>query len=234
MRFASTCTTLTAAALALLPCLAHAQADDKSKAVAGGGISIPGWMGKIDAKEAAGGAQLNQSKLEMEGKLIHVVTGPAVVYWNPANKVSGDYTVKATFHEPKFQGLNDHPHPYGIFIGGNDMGTDQESLLYCAAYGTGNFIVRGFGPAPFQMNARGAPNAAVHKAAGVGSEVSQEIAMSVKGDKVSCSINGTEVASYNKSDLVAAGKLKSTDGVYGIRFAHNTEGHVIGLTVTKP
>jgi hypothetical protein len=42
------------------------------------------------------------------------------------------------------------------------------------------------------------------------------------------------VATYNKSDIVAPGKLKSTDGVYGIRFAHNTEGLVSGLTVTKP
>ena len=58
--------------------------------------------------------------------------------------------------------------------------------------------------------------------------------MSVKGNKVSCSINGTEVASYNKSDLVTAGKLTSTDGVYGIRFAHNTEGLVTDLKVTKP
>ena len=37
--------------------------------------------------------------------------------------------------------------------------------------------------------------------------------MSVKGDKVDCSINGTVVASYDKSALVTAGKLKSTDGV---------------------
>jgi hypothetical protein len=41
------------------------------------------------------------------------------------------------------------------------------------------------------------------------------------------------VASYPKADIVAAGKLKSTDGVYGIRFAHNTEAMVSGLTVTK-
>ena len=55
----------------------------------------------------------------------------------------------------------------------------------------------------------------------------------MKGDKVECSINGTVVASYDKSALVAPGKLSSTDGVYGIRFAHNTEGIVSGLTMTK-
>ena len=39
--------------------------------------------------------------------------------------------------------LNDHPHPYGIMIAGNDLGTPQQSYLYCAAYGNGTFIVRG-------------------------------------------------------------------------------------------
>ena len=94
--------------------------------------------------------------------------------------------------------------------------------------------MRGFGPEPFQMNGRrGEANDAVHKAAGKGQPVTQEIALSVKGDEVSCAINGTVVATYDKSELVTDGKLASTDGVYGIRFAHNTEGTVSGLTMTK-
>jgi hypothetical protein len=83
------------------------------------------------------------------------------------------------------------------------------------------------------MNGRGAEAPSVNKAAGVGSPVSQEIAVIVDADSVDCSINGTVVATYPKADLVAAGKLKSTDGVYGIRFAHNTEGTVTGLAMTK-
>jgi hypothetical protein len=164
-----------------------------------------------------------------------VTTGPAITYWNPANVATGDYTVKATFNEPKYMNINDHPHPYGIVIAGNDLGTATQSYLYCAAYGSGTFIVRGFGPEPFQMGGRRpTPHDAVHKAAGKDQPVSQEIAVSVKGDQVSCAINGTVVASYPKAELVTAGKLKSTDGVYGIRFAHNTDGAVTGLTVTKP
>jgi hypothetical protein len=81
---------------------------------------------------------------------------------------------------------------------------------------------------------RGAPDPAVNKAAGPGEPVTQEIALSVKGDKVECSINNKVVASYDKAALVTAGKLKSTDGIYGIRFAHNTEAIVTGLTITKP
>ncbi len=206
-----------------------ARAQEANRAVAGGGISVPGWQGVADR-----GRPLNDAKLSKEGNVLHVATGPAVTYWDAANKASGNYTVKATFTEPKYMNLNDHPHPYGLVIGGNDMGTDKQSYLYCAAYGDGTFIVRGFGPAPFQMGGRNPQeNAAVHKASGPGQPVSQEIAMSVKGDKVQCAINGTVVASYDKSAVVAPGKLKSTDGVYGIRFAHNTEGSVSGLTMTK-
>ena len=58
--------------------------------------------------------------------------------------------------------------------------------------------------------------------------------MSVKGDKVTCSVNGKVVGTYNKSDVVGPGQLTSTDGVYGIRFAHNTEGIVSDLKITKP
>jgi hypothetical protein len=57
--------------------------------------------------------------------------------------------------------------------------------------------------------------------------------VSVKGDKVECAVNGTVIGSYNKADVVGAGKLKSTDGVYGVRFGHNTEATVTGLTMTK-
>jgi hypothetical protein len=226
---------LTAIALGGQTQLAGAQEMEASRGVKDGGISVAGWSGKIDAREAAAGQALTNAKLAKQGDALHVTTGPAVTYWNPANTASGDYTVKATFTEMKYMALNNHPHPYGIVIAGNDLGTDQQSYLYCAAYGNGTFIVRGFGPEPFQVNGRrGEPHASVNKAAGPGEPVTQEIAVSVKGDKVECAINGAVVGSYDKAALVTAGKLKSTDGIYGIRFAHNTEATVSGLTVTKP
>src|SRR4029077_12721409 len=122
-------------AVILLPTAAFSQAApmESSRSVSGGGVSVPGWTGKIDAKEEAAGMTLNSAKLAKEGDALHVTTGPAVTYWNPANKASGNYTVKATFKEPKYMNLNSHPHPYGIVIAGNDLGTDQERYLYCAA-----------------------------------------------------------------------------------------------------
>src|SRR5882724_8072871 len=191
---------LAVAVAALIPQMIHAQAPtETSRTVEGGGISVPGWSGKIDAAEEKTGMTVNSAKFAPEGDGMHVTTGPAVTYWNPANKAAGNYTVKATFSEPKYMNLNSHPHPYGIVIAGNDLGTAAQSYLYCAAYGSGVFIVRGFGPEPFQMNGRrGEANPAVHKAAAQGEPVTQEIAVSVKSDRVECAINGVVVAGYDR------------------------------------
>ena len=226
----------TVAAIALFSAhLLYAQeSQDTNRKVAGGGITAPGWQGKVDASAEKEGQTVNDAKLSLEGNVLQVTTGPAITYWNPKNTAKGDYTVSATFTEAKFMNLNNHPHPYGIVIAGNDLGTGQQSYIYCAAYGNGNFIVRGFGPDPFQLNGRREASDAVHKAAGPGQPVTQEIAMQVKGDKVSCIINGATVKTFDKSELVVPGKLKSTDGVYGIRFAHNTDATVTDLKVTKP
>jgi hypothetical protein len=220
------------AAVALTAPAAHAQ--DESIAVENGGIHIDGWMGRIDAREAENGATLEGARLAMQGDALHVMTGPAVVYWNATNTASGDYTVRATFTESAYMSLNNHPHPYGLFIGGSDLGTDGQRLLYCATYGNGRFIVRGFGPEPFQVNGpRPEAHDAINQAAGQGEPVTQEIALSVRDGMVSCAVNGAVVGSYPVADVLGEGKLSTTDGIYGIRFGHNTEGLVSGLTIER-
>ena len=205
-----------------------------SRAVTDGGVKVPGWNGKVDASEEKAGMTLNDARLIQEGDALHVTTGPAATYWMSNATASGDFTVKATFTEPKYMNLNSHAHPYGVFLGGNDMGTSNQSELYCAAFGNGKFIVRGFGPTPFRMNGLlGGHNDAVHKAPGKGQPVTQDIALSVRANTVTCSINGSVVASYDKAVLTGDGKLKSTDGYYGLRFAHNTDVLVSGLAMAK-
>ena len=114
---------------------------DPDRVIPGGGMFVQGWTGKIDPSSVAQGRKLEDAKLVQEGNNLHVTTGPATTFWNPANKASGDYTVKATFTVSKYMNLNSHPHSYGVFIGGNDLGTDQQTLVYCAAYGNGTFII---------------------------------------------------------------------------------------------
>ena len=214
-----------AGAVALAVCAVAAQEPDRK--VAGGGITAKGWQGKVDAAAAKSGKTINDSKVMEMGGGLHLQVGPAAIYWNPENTASGDYTVKATFKETKV--ASDHPHPYGLFIGGSKLDTETPNLLYCVAYGNGDVLVRGFSEGKVMTVTKRAPNPAVNKA-GADGGVTQEIAWSVKGDKAECLVNGKVVASLPKTDIVGAGKLGSTDGIYGIRVSHNLDVMVTGLT----
>src|SRR5262249_13586120 len=81
---------------------------DPDKVIPGGGIFVNGWTGKIDSGSVSQGRKLEDAKFAQEGANFHITTGPAVTYWNPANKATGDYTVKATFTEPHFMNLMSH------------------------------------------------------------------------------------------------------------------------------
>jgi len=219
-------------AAVVFACAAVALAQfDADRVIPNGGMHVAGWTGKIDAASVRQGRMLNDARLDQEGDKLHITTGPATTFWNPANTASGDYVVKASFLEPRFMELNSHPHSYGIFIGGNAMGTDNMSLVYCVTYGDGTGLVRGFAPAVFTLfNAK---NPAVNKAAAVGQPVTNEIEWRVKGGRAECSVNGKLLAGYDKAQLVTSGRLTSTDGVFGIRFSHNVEAIITGFSMTK-
>ncbi len=48
-----------------MPAVAHGQ--ETSRAVSGGGISVQGWAGKVDANEERAGRTVNDAKLTKEG-----------------------------------------------------------------------------------------------------------------------------------------------------------------------
>ena len=126
----------------------------------------------------------------------------------------------------------DHPHPYGLFIGGSKLDSDQQSFLYCVAYGDGTFLVRGFSGETVTTVAKRQPNAAVNKAAADGS-VTNAISWTVKGTRAECAINGTVVAGFDKTELIGPGKLESTDGIYGLRVSHNLDVIVSDFGMAK-
>jgi hypothetical protein len=205
-------------------------AQDADRSVKDGGIKVSGWKGRIDRRAMSQGKTISDSKFLSEGSALRLSVGPAAFYWNPANVASGDYQVKATFKEHKMAAS--HPHSYGIFIGGSDLESDTEKLLYCIAYGNGTYAIKTFNGAKVTTLIDKAPSDALKKADANG-ESTNEIGWRVSGSKVSCVINGTEVKSFEKSEVMGADKVASTDGVYGIRVSHNLELTVSGLAMTK-
>lgn len=214
------------AAAVLISATTAAQGQDADKKVAGGGITVKGWQGKADTGNRQG-LTVNDSKFAPEGSGFRLTTGPAAVYWNPANTAKGDYTVKATFKEAK-QTYN-HPHPFGVFIGGAGLDTDAPSMLYCVAYRDGTFLVRQFANGKVNTLAKKNAHEKVAKAAGPEAEVTQEVGWTVKGDRADCVINGATVWGATKAELGGA----SLDGQTGIRVSHNSDAIVSGFAVGK-
>lgn len=217
-----------AIAVALFIPAVHGQ--DTDKKVAGGGITVKGWQGKVDAGNKQG-LTVNDSKFAPEGNGFRLTTGGAGIYWNPAHTAKGDFTVKGTFKEAK-QTYN-HPHPFGVFIAGKGLDTDAPSYLYCVAYRNGNVLVRQFADGKVVTVQRPTPNDAVDKATGLEDDVTQEVGWTVKGSKAECTVNGKVVYSIDRADPAGTVKLDSFDGVYGIRTSHNSDIVVSGFGVSK-
>jgi hypothetical protein len=206
-----------------------AAAQDADRSVSDGGIKIAGWQGRVDRRPMSQGRTINDSRLVAEGANLRLSVGPAGNFWNPAHTASGDYEVKATFHEHKMAA--DHPHSYGLFIGGKDLQSDTETLAYCIVYGNGTFSVKTFHGANVTTLVDRAAHAALVKA-GASGEATNEIGWRVQGNTASCVVNGTAVHTFQKSELIGPTKISSTDGIYGIRVSHNLELTVSGLAKT--
>ncbi len=205
-------------------------AQDADRSVKDGGIKVSGWKGRVDRRPASQGKSLADSRLAAEGAGFRLSVGPAGNFWRDADVARGNYEVKATFKEHKMAAT--HPHSYGIFIGGADLESDTETLMYCIAYGNGTYSVKTFHGANVTTLVDRAASDALRKADANG-EATNEIGWRVKDGKASCVINGTAVKTFDQSEVVVADKLKSLDGGYGIRVSHNLELSVTGLGVSK-
>jgi hypothetical protein len=207
-------------------------AQDADRSVSDGGIKVDGWKGRVDRRPMSQGKTVADSRFAAApGGGFRISVGPAGNFWNPANVASGDYDVKATFQEHKMAAS--HPHSYGLFIGGADLESDTETLLYCIVYGDGTYSIKTFHGENVTTLVNREATSALHKANDEG-ESTNDVAWRVRGGNASCVVNGTEVKSLSNAQVVAADKLKSTDGVYGIRVSHNLELTVSGLASSKP
>jgi hypothetical protein len=214
------------AALALLAVSApNAAAQDDDRSVKGG-VQVPGWKARIDRRAMTQGKTVNDSKFASEGSALRLSVGPAGNFWKPEHTAKGDFEVMGTFKEHKMAAS--HPHSYGIFIGGNDLESDTETLMYCIVYGNGTYSIKTFHGAKVTtlVNAEASP---ALKKADANGEATNSVAWRVKGGKASCVLNGTVVKTLDASEYAGADKLKSLDGNYGIRVSHNVELTVSGF-----
>ena len=185
----------------------------------------------------------------------HITTGPAGTFWKPADRVNGDYTVKATFTLLKPSG---HVNYYGLVFGGSNIeGLDQNYLYFLVAQ-NGSYVVRHrAGTAVYDVQERTLHDAVKQPDANGRSR--NDVEVRVVGAAISYLVNGVVVLTTSRTPenslQALLGPLRAdpgasddtrrlinsiqqaratTDGLVGIRVNHQLDVQVEGFTVQKP
>jgi hypothetical protein len=185
-----------------------------------------GWRVRVDRSTNASDPDAAGSiKFVSAGSGFHATNPQAAVYWNPANTISGNYTLKGTFTLMRPSG---HTNYYGLVFAGSGLEGSAESYLYFLVAQDGSWLIKhrdgNFSTGDVVPRAR---SSAIKTPDASGKSVNQ-LEVRVAADHVDYVINGTVVQTTPKSGLTA-----KTDGLYGIRINHQLEVQIDGLTASK-
>lgn len=183
-----------------------------------------GWMVRADRSISASDPDgAGTIKFVTMGTGFHATNPAAAVFWNPANMVTGNYTLKGTFTLQKPSG---HTNFYGLVFGGQGLEGAGQNYTYFLVAQDGTWLIKKReGDASTQNVAPKTSNAAVKKPDESGKSTNA-LEVRVGADKVDYVVNGTVVHTMPKAEL-------KTDGIYGIRVNHLLEVHVDGFAVSK-
>ena len=184
-----------------------------------------GWKLRADRSTSASDPDAAGSiKFVTMGTGFHATNPQAAVYWNPANTVTGNYSLKGTFTLMK---PSSHTNYYGLVFGGGGLEGAGQNYVYFLVAQDGTYIIKHrSGDATHEVMG-GTPSAAVKKPDASGKSTNA-IEVRVLADKIEYLVNGTLVHTTPKTGMTA-----KTDGIYGIRINHQLEVHVDGFAVTK-
>ena len=183
-----------------------------------------GWKVHIDrSADATDPDAAGSIKFTTSGSGFHAVNPQAAVYWNPANRAAGSYSVKANFTllEP-----SNHTNYYGLVIGGKDLETAKQSYVYFMVAQNGSWLLKSRNGEETPTIARG-PSDAVKRPDASGKSTNA-LEVRVMPDKVDFLVNGTAVHSAPRT-----GALANTDGVYGMRVNHFLNVQIDQLSMNK-
>jgi len=185
-----------------------------------------GWRVRIDrSTSAADPDAAGAIKFISMGSGFHATNPQAAVFWNPANAVTGNYSLKGTFTLMKPSG---HVNYYGLVFGGSGLEGLGQNYLYFMVAQDGTWLIKHrAGDVTEDVSAR-TPNDAVKKPNASGRSTNA-LEVRVMADKIEYVVNGTIVHSTPKTRLTA-----KTDGSYGVRVNHLLEVQIDGLAVSKP
>jgi hypothetical protein len=120
-----------------------------------------GWRIRVDrSANASDPDDVPDLKVVSVGKGFRSTGGPAGTFWNPANRATGNYTVRATFNLMKPSG---HTNYYGLVFGGSDLEGAAQKYVYFLVAQDGTFLIRSRAGEQVQDVQARMPHAAVQK-----------------------------------------------------------------------
>jgi hypothetical protein len=184
-----------------------------------------GWMLRADRSTAASDPDAAGSiKFTATGAGFHAITPQAAVFWNPANTVTGNYTLKGTFTLVR---PSSHTNYYGLVFGGQSLENAGQQYLYFTVAQDGTWLIkRREGDVNTQTIAQQA-SPVVKRPDATGKSINA-LEVRVMAGKTDFVVNGTLVHSTPRTGLTAR-----TDGIYGVRINHVLDVMIEGLSVTK-
>lgn len=183
-----------------------------------------GWQLRVDGStDASDPDRPGTIQFMAMGGGFHVVAPQAGVFWNPANTMTGPYTLKGQFTMLK---PSSHPNYYGLVFGGSAIEGAAQRYTYFLVAQNGTFILKERNGANVRDIVARTQHASVRRPDAGGRSVN-DLEVRVGADKVDYVINGTVVHSAPKDANLR------TDGVYGFRVNHDLEVQVNGLSATK-
>lgn len=176
--------------------------------------STSGWKVRVDASTSASDPDpAGEVKFTAIPGGFQTSNPKAAVFYNPANTVSGTYTLKGTFTQ---NARSSHNNYLGLVFGGKDLAGPTESYTYfLVAPQNGTFLVKqrtGAGNSDVKDVVARMSHDAIVKLDANG-KATNTLEVRVQADKVDYVVNGTVVTSTPKAGI-------STDGIWGMRVNH--------------
>lgn len=155
----------------------------------------------------------------------HVTTGPAAIFYDPANTAEGEFRVETEIFlfDP-----GQRNEAFGLFIGGSDLAGDGQSYTYFLIRRNGGTLVKRRDGSETSVIRDWTPHDAVvtwaEKEEGEAT-VLNVLAIEAGAEDLAFFVNGTEVARVPRGD-------HHVDGVAGLRINHGLNLHVRSFEVT--
>lgn len=177
-----------------------------------------GWSMRLDTENAPA-----PPKFFPAGDGLHVTSGPAAIYYQPAQLMKGDFRISATFTQTR---APQHPEALGLFIGGKNLDKPEQEYGYLIVRGDGKYAIKHRAGAEVHTIEDWTEHAKVTKQDAAG-KATNALAIEAIGDKVRMVINGEVIRSFDRKNFFPP------QGLLGMRINHHLDVHISDFKVER-